>query len=253
MRLIAGSGKRGVLKVDNPRLTGRIFIADGGITFATTRDHETRPGTTSAEADRRARRLREDPTLADADATEQQIVEVFVRLMRDRQGDFSFVPGVGPPSSDDGGAETVHSVDHVFAQAERHIEQWRRIESLVPDATTPFRVASQLPADKFEVTVDARKWLFLAAIGDGSSVDDVADRLGIFEYPAAMQIAELVREGLLVPVEDSAPAAEPKMLVRTSFRPTGEGTAAGEEAGPLPGDGEEASGGTGPPEPPDAP
>ncbi len=259
--LIAGSGKRGVLKVDNPRLTGRIFVADGGITFATTRDHETRANAASAESDRRARRLREDPTLADADAIEQQIVEVFVRLMRDRQGDFSFVPGVGSPFSGDGGAETVHAVDHVFAQAERHIEQWRRIETLVPDATTPFQVAPQLPADKFEVTLDARKWLFLAAIGDGSSVDDVADRLGIFEYPAAMQVAELVREGLLVPVEDAVPAAEPQMLVRTSFRPAPAGTApGGEDVGPLPGEAEEPSGGTGGTgsigpqvEPPDAP
>lgn len=224
VRLIAGSGKQGVLKIDNPRLTGRIFIADGGITYATTRDLEARGTGGSVDADRRARRLREDPTLADTDATEQQIVEVFVRLLRDRQGTFAFLPGVEPPSSD---GRRVHGVDHVFSLAEGHIEQWRRIESLVPDATTLFRVAPQLPADKFEVTLDARKWLFLAAIGEGSSVDEVADRLGIFEYPAAMQVAELVREGLLVPVEaDSSPTGEPRMVVRTSFRPAESATPA---------------------------
>lgn len=218
VRLIAAGGKSGVLKVDSDRMTGRIFIADGGVTFATTREIEGsgRPrrsvGSSRVSEDRRSRRLRDDPTFAGGDPVEQQIVEVFVRLTRDHSGRFSFVPGVTPSG---GGDETTpFEVDAIIAQADAHIEQWRRIEALVPDPHAVYRVAPELPADQFEVTLDPRSWLFLAATGEGSSVHDLADRLGIFEFPTAVQVAELVRRGLLVPEDEI-----PQLSVQTSFQP----------------------------------
>ena len=78
----------------------------------------------------------------------------------------------------------------------------------------PCRAGAELPADQFEVTIDPRSWVFLAAAGEGSSVHDLADRLGIFEFPTAVQVAEMVRRGLLVPEEES-----PELSVQTSFQP----------------------------------
>ena len=232
--LIAAGGKFGVLKVDSDRMTGRIFIADGGVTFATTREIEAsdRPrrsvGLSRISEDRRSRRLRADPTFSGGDAVEQQIVEVFVRLRRDHRGRFSFVPGVTPSG---GGAEkSPFDVDAIIAQADAHIEQWRRIETLVPDPHAVYRVAPELPAGQFEVTIDPRSWVFLAAAGEGSSVHELADRLGIFEFPTAVQVAEMVRRGLLVPVEES-----PELLVETSFQPAmPETVSAATGTGPAP-------------------
>ena len=226
VRLIAGSDKTGVVKIENTRLTGRVFMADGGVVHATTRTLEGRGPAGRSSGDRRSRQLSDDPTLQGGDSSEEQIVEVFVRLLRDRQGTFSFVPGV--TSSAAGEDATSFDVGAILEQAERHLEQWRRIEALVPGPTARYLVAPELPVEKFEVTLDARRWMFLSAIGGGSSVNDVAERLGVFEFPAAMQVAEMVREGLLVSEADLAPA--PSVTVTTSFTPASKRADAGPTA-----------------------
>ena len=162
---------------------------------------------------------------------EQQIVEVFVRLLRDRQGAFTFVAGVTPSGLEDG-ASHPFDVSEIIAQARAHLDEWRRIESLVPDPFASFQVSPELPTEKFEVTLDARKWMFLSAMGERASIDEVAERLGIFEFPAAMAVAELVREGLVVPVASGRAAT--MISVTTSFEPADAApTAAPEAASPT--------------------
>ncbi len=142
--------------------------------------------------------------------------------MRDAHGDFSFLPGVGPPADDLAGGRGYDVVD-VLAAARSHVADWDRIEPLVPDAETRFTVARELPAEIFEVTLDARKWIFLAAVGEGASVRELAEILGIFEYPAAMHVAAMAQQGLLVADSDTSSRAVtgPDMTVTTSFTPAG--------------------------------
>jgi hypothetical protein len=227
LRLIAGSGKAGVVKIESSHLTGRVFLDEGGITYATTRDVDGSPRqprstvATSTSSERRRRRFTDDPTLSGGDPVEEQIVEVMVRLLREAGGDFVFVPGVKPAATD-AAAEQPFEVERILGKTKEHIEQWRRIEPLVPDTHLRFHMAEELPTETFEITLDAGKWLFLSAIGEGSSVNEVAERLGIFEFPAAMQVAELVRAGLLVPErrrEAVAAEGEPRITVRTTFQP----------------------------------
>ena len=234
LRLIGSAGKPGVLKLDSDRLSGRIFVSDGGVVHATTREVK---GTRKAPgAERRARTFSDDPTLTGGDPRLEQIVEVVVRLLRDRRGDFVFLPGVTPSPGDVDEAIS-YEVEAVLAESAAHIADWERIEPLVPDARARFVVAPELPAEKFEVTLDGRRWLFLAAVGEGASVEDLAEDLGIFEYPAAMHVAEMVREGLLAgeDQEQRTEAAETpsELIVTTTFEPSPEGesvVAAGSEA-----------------------
>ena len=62
-------------------------------------------------------------------------------------------------------------------------------------------------------------WTFLAAVGDGASAGDIAERLRIFEFPAAQKMAEYVRSGMLVPVDaaDAARALRETRAARSSF------------------------------------
>lgn len=225
LRLIARAGQPGVLKIENERLTGRVFVAGSGIIHATTRELNGPRKTSGSE--RRARALSNDPALVggDPDPDLEQVVEVIVRLLRDQQGDFTFLPGV-TPSSSEVTDDRSYEVESVIGVALSHIEEWGRIEALVPDATARFQVAPELPADKFEITIDGRTWLFLSAIGQGASIEDLAEDLGIFEFPTAMQVAEMVKQGLLVSEEDNgavdpADPADPErdVTVTTSFEP----------------------------------
>ncbi len=228
LRLIGSAGKPGVLKLDNDRLSGRIFVSDGGVVHATTR--EVKGARKAPGAERRARTFSDDPTLTGGDPRLEQIVEVVVRLLRDRQGDFVFLPGV-TPSPGDADESTAYDVDAVLTESASHIADWERIEPLVPDARTRFAIAPELPAEKFEATLDGRRWQFLAAVGEGASVEDLAEELGIFEYPAAMHVAEMIREGLLVGEgqepqsegqEPQSEATEPpaELIVTTTFEPS---------------------------------
>ena len=53
----------------------------------------------------------------------------------------------------------------------------------------------------------------LAAIGDGASVQEVAEKLKLFEFAAAGLISELVAEGLLVPADQTKEIADPTVQI----------------------------------------
>ncbi len=209
VRLIASSDKTGRLTADSFRIKGRIFLTKGTVSYATTRgddgDIEELKRMTSSRALRRERRGRKEssPGQTLEDLIEQQVVEVFVRLMRMEGGKFVFDEGTVTRAYGSGTALTL-DVDKLIEQAVERITEWEDIESVVPTSTTRFSLNQDLADDEFEVTLDARSWTFLAAVGESASVQDLAERLRIFEFPAAKKVAEFVRRGLLAPTE--APA-----------------------------------------------
>ncbi len=235
IRLVASSGRTGVLKVDSFRLKGRIYVADGSITYATTRGEDgniedlKNMTATSTRRPVRERRGRRESTAAQSvdDLVEQQIVEVFVRLMRLERGNFGFDEGARTRAYGDRAALAL-GVDKIIEQAHERIAEWEAIESLVPSASTRFRLNPDLGTDDFEVTLDARSWTFLASVGDAASVGDLAERLRIFEFPAARKVAEFVRKGLLVAVETrpepSIPASTDRSPETTVRAPLPEGS-----------------------------
>ncbi len=204
--LIATSGKTGVLAAETFRLKGRIYIAEGAVTYATTRgddgDIEDLREMSEAHALDSERRGRKEPAPGQTlqDLVEQQIVEVFVRLTRMSGGKFSFEEGKTSRALGDG-IEISLDVPGLIARATERIAEWEDIESVVPSSSTKFSLNNAISDDGFEVTLDARSWTFLAAIGSTASVQDLAERLRIFEFPAAKKVAEFVRRGLLVAEE----------------------------------------------------
>ena len=55
-----------------------------------------------------------------------------------------------------------------------------------------------LAAGVTRAVIPAASWPVLAAIGDGATVQEVAERLKLFELSAARLVADLYMEGLVV-------------------------------------------------------
>lgn len=217
MNLITSTGKTGVLKAFSGRLIGRIYFRDGAIVYGTTREPDgyvtdlyQRHSAGSAEGrehERRGRTQTNEWTAPLEELVKHQIVDVFVRLLQIPGGQFAFEEGTTTSAYQ---AEAEHHFDSAMISelAKERLAEWDGIVAHVPSPTARFRLADNLPPDQFEVTIDAKTWSFLAAIKDGAAVEDIAERLRIFEFPAAKKVAEFVRRGLLVIVEEQPAEAE---------------------------------------------
>jgi hypothetical protein len=210
--LLSGTRKTGALRVVAGRLVGRVFFVDGAVVYATTRAKDGSVNDLRGRgAELPGRDRRRDgsaaPALALPDLVRHQIIDVFVRFLRNPSGEFVFDEGVTttalPP-----GRPLTFSASELLVQARERFDEWDEIRDLVPSAITRFRMAPVLPADLFDVTLDARSWTFLAAVGGGAAVEEVAERLSIFEYPAARKMAEFIRRGLLIPLGEVESAEE---------------------------------------------
>jgi hypothetical protein len=221
--LLAGTRKTGALRVVAGRLLGRVFFVEGAVVYATTRAKDGSVNDLRGRgAELPGRDRRRDgaaaPALALPELLRHQIIDVFVRFLRNPSGEFVFDEGVTTTALPPGRPLTFNASE-LLVQARERFDEWDEIRDLVPSATTRFRMAPVLPADLFDVTLDARSWTFLGAVGGGAAVEEVAERLSIFEYPAARKMAEFIRRGLLVPVgegesveeADDATAAGPEV------------------------------------------
>ena len=205
LRLIASSAKSGLLRIEETNPVGRIFIVDGEIAFATTRNEhdpiddllhmEYRADYVGSTEDRRVVDLN-DLLENNPDAfhrfLEQMVVEVMSRLLRVDQGRFRFDVDIRS------GREINHSfeVEDTIAQATARSAAWSRIFEIVPSSSAPFRMAPRLNNGE-QVALGRRDWALLAATGASTSIDEIAQTLKIFEFAAAKKVAELTQKGLI--------------------------------------------------------
>lgn len=221
VRLLATAGGTGVLRVERGALTGRLFFVDGCLTYATTRDGDgsvaalARLGT-APERDRRGR----NPGGRWPDPARplilQQISEVLIRLAHGPDGRFWFVEGVETRAY---GAEDIQrfEAEEVLEAATARRAEWAKIVQIVPDTSIRFVVRPRLALGVSEVVVDAETWPILAAIGGGASIQEVAERLNLFELSAAGLVAGLYGRGLIVREHD--PDSAPSVLVHVESEP----------------------------------
>ncbi len=202
VRLLATAGGTGVLRVERGAMTGRVFFVDGCLTYATTRDGDgsvaalARLGT-GPERDRRGRNPGGRWPEPARPLILQQISEVLIRLAHGSSGRFWFVEGVVTRAY---GAEEVQrfEAEEALDAASARRAEWAKIVQIVPDTSIRFVVRPRLAAGVSEVVVDADTWPILAAIGGGASIQEVAERLNLFELSAAGLVADLYGRGLIV-------------------------------------------------------
>jgi hypothetical protein len=197
--LLASTRKTGALRVTIEDLQVRLFFVDGALVYATTRKHD---GSISDLRGRSTeiRDRRREWSLSLPELLRHQITDVLVRVLRRSGGEFSFDEGVTTTALPSGRTLSYNAAE-MIERARDRLAEWRDIEGAIPDPRMRYRLAPQLPSDQLEITVEAKLWTVLAAVADGASASDLAERLGVFEFPAAKKLAELVREGLLVPAD----------------------------------------------------
>lgn len=214
LRLIATSGKSGLLRITNASPSGRIFIVDGRVAFATNRNDddpiddllhmEYRADYVGSPEDRRIvdlNELMENNPEAFGRFLEQMIVEVLSRLLRVDEGEFRFDVDIRSRR------EIPYSfgVEEMITQATSRADAWNKVFEVVPSVTEPFRMAPRLQQDE-EIVLARRDWALLAVTGTSSTVNQIAQELKIFEFAAAKKVAELVQRGLLEFVSTEVPA-----------------------------------------------
>jgi Domain of unknown function (DUF4388) len=221
LRLLARSRKTGCLRVDSAAQQGRLFIAGGALTFATTAtDEEVRRQIINAglvtnddfrRVDLSGATLSEvlAPDVSASSLTDfvrEQIVESLFRVRKAGGGQFDFLVDVAPryPTGQSFDPEVA------IAESDRRAVEWSDIETVVPSMTVPYRLARELPDDN-PVTLQANTWRFLAAVEAGASVDELADRLGLSKFRAAKETAHLARNNLLEEVSVVSGTYHPPM------------------------------------------
>lgn len=217
LRMLARSRKSGCLRVDAGGLQGKVYMADGWLTYATTRrDQDLRADLMSAgmvdeagwkHVERRERGIAEVLTEGhDRDDLtsfiSEQITDVFFRLSRPGHGTFDFGEDVGPHYP----TEQQINIELCLDEAEKRIAQWRLIEEVIPGVNFRMRMVQVLPEEAREVTITTDTWRLLSALNGQGTVEEVASRLGATDFQIAQVMAQMVRQGLLE-VVDQLPAA----------------------------------------------
>ncbi len=214
LRLLARSHKTGCLRVESAGHQGRVFIAGGSLTFATTStDEEIRRQIINAglvgpddfrKVDLSGVSLSEvlAPTVTSSDLTDfvrEQIVESLYRVRKAGKGKFDFLVDVAAryPTGQ------AFDVEFVIAESERRSTEWADIDAVIPDLHAKYRLARTLTGDD-AVTISSSTWRFLAAVESGANADELADRLGLSTFVASRELATLVRNGLMESAIQSA-------------------------------------------------
>lgn len=213
LRLIAASGKTGLLRIDKGTPDGRIFLIDGHISFVTTRNEDDpveeilhMQYLLDEEGPNRDRRVVDLGELLETNPEsfgrflEQMTIEVLSRFLRSPRGEFRFEEDVRTGRE----LPTKFPVEGILEKSEVRAAEWEKILEVIPSTQARFRIAPRLD-DESDVLLGKRDWTLLAATGSSTSIIEVARHLKIFEFAAAKKAAELLRRGLIefLPMSDA--------------------------------------------------
>lgn len=198
---LAETAGTGELAVSADHAYGRILFQNGSVGYATTATGDDTVQELDALLERYqeggfdASALNQDPVTLE-DVLREQLTEVLHSLIDLESGSFSFT---GSP--DPAGLEVidVFNVEDLLRDVEVRTEEWRKIREVVPANDTVYQLVSAAPGHSGEVTLSAPMWALVATLGAGASVTDLADSLGVYEFHAALKVADLVEDGLLEP------------------------------------------------------
>ncbi len=212
LKLVAGSRKNGVLRVDAQGLEARLYLEDGRLTYGTTRrDEDFHSKLVEANmVDPRAwidveRRERTISDILTAGATKEtleefmldQISDVIFRVLRESSGRFAFSEDVSPRF--DTGVQL--DVDASVVEANARLGRWNEIEEVIPGVAFHLTVDPRASSDG-PVTVADDEWRVLSTIAGVGSVEEVSRKQGWSEFRAAQLMAGMVRRGILVLTDD---------------------------------------------------
>lgn len=169
--LLGSTKKTGVLAVEAPRRTGRVWVDAGHVVGAEMTGHS-------------------------------EAHDVVFELLRLPEGKFSFEAGAAPSE-----LMAPQDVSEVLAAARTRLTEWRDIERVVPSLASIVRLDAEAGGEPV-LHITADDWKVIAAIGAGGPVKIVADKLGLAEFDACKAVKTVVDAKLAV-VEPVADGGEP--------------------------------------------
>lgn len=171
--LLGSTKKTGVLAVESPRRSGRVWVDAGHVVGAEMADHS-------------------------------EAHDVVFELLRLPDGKFSFESGSTPSE-----LMAPQDVAEVLAAARTRLTEWRDIERVVPSLASVVSLDPEAGGEPV-LHINSDDWKVVAAIGAGGPVKQVADRLGLAEFDACKAVKAIVdaRLAVVVPVAEgeSAPS-----------------------------------------------
>lgn len=203
LRLLTRSRQQGAVEVSGNGLRGRVFVGKGGIDLATTSDdnvlhtHIVNSGYAEESALRRV--TTGETTLAALAESNQEIVALLREMtvesifqISDGGGDFQVMEGQITPYA----SPKSFDLESLLDDAEERAREWAKVSEIVPDLTASIGLRRDL-GDREEVSVKSDDWKILSEIGNGKSVEEIADHLGTTEFWTARVVARLVSSELV--------------------------------------------------------
>jgi hypothetical protein len=178
LRLLAATTKTGRLHIEGDRGTGNVWLTEGAVVAGAVELHGP-----------------------DGIVPCTEPSDVVFELLRHAEGTFEFVPD---ESSED--SRPPMAVEEVVGSAEHKLSDWREVEAVVPSLEHTVTLAPEIDE---EIVLGREGWRTLLAVGEGRTVGEVGERLGMGEIAVSNAVKTLVDERLAVIGERVEPVVEP--------------------------------------------
>jgi hypothetical protein len=169
LELLAGRTATGRLHVRSRATGANIFLDKGRLVGAEVGEH----------------------TSASPEDVQGRLHDVCFELLEADRGSFEFNPdltGMGVSTID-------LEVGEVLDSARTQLEEWRKIQTVVPSLDVHPGLVPELPAD--EVTLSRTQWRVLSALDSRRSVRAVARLLDLSDYKVSQTLKSLIEVGVV--------------------------------------------------------
>lgn len=228
-RLLAKGSKTGTLHVEHEGADGKVCFKDGAVVFASSAGHKENLGKRLAKngvitekqlrqalglqkiqkkekADRRLGQILIDEGYVDEPALEafiaEQISDALFELFRLEDGQLRFEPDEYCSAEDIG---LTVSVETLIADAEKRLDQWKRIRDKIPSMDTRFAMSGSPGEKSIEIHLKPREWMMLCYLHGSRSVAELVDLTGYNDFDTAKTLYGMYAQGLIIKV---GPAGE---------------------------------------------
>lgn len=203
LRLLTRSKQQGAIEVTGNGLRGRVFVGKGGVDLATTSDddvlHRHLVNSGYAEEGTLRRVTTGETTLAALAESNAEIVDLLREItvesiyqISDNGGDFHVREGKTTPYA----SPKSFDLESLLEDADERRREWAKVSEVVPDLAAIIGLRRDL-GDREEVSVKSDDWKILSEIGNGKSVEEIADHLGTTEFWTARVVSRLVSNELV--------------------------------------------------------
>lgn len=214
LRLLTRSKQQGAVEVTGNGVRGRVFVGNSGIDLATTSEddvlHRHIVNSGYAEEGALRRVTTGETTLAALAESNQEIVALLREMtvesiyqISSNGGEFKVLEGRATPYA----SPKSFDLETLLQDSDERSREWAKVNEVVPDLRASIGLRRDL-GDREEVSVKSDDWKILSEIGNGKSVEEIADDLGTTEFWTARVVSRLVSNEL-VELRVDEPVGEP--------------------------------------------